>query len=185
MARVDATAAKAAAATAAADLTTILQDDTLTELFNDYKQNHHPMRGLENLFLLDPATGVVTANDAYIDAAYAGDYPTSGIESGRQSQGAPTPLALVSATIEAAEPTDIVLTFSEKVFENPATAVSVGGAAGGLKSIVSITYAGTVVTITMDSAFIAADVATVTGRFFNYRKVALDLADEAVTNNIV
>ena len=70
MARVDATAAKAAAALAAVQMTTILQDDTLTELFNDYKQNHHPMRGMEDMFLLDPATGIVTANDAYIDSAY-------------------------------------------------------------------------------------------------------------------
>ena len=52
MARIDATAAKAAAALAAAQLTTILQDDTLTELFNDYKQAHHPMRGIEEIFLL-------------------------------------------------------------------------------------------------------------------------------------
>ena len=184
MARVDATAAKAAAALAAAQLTTILQDDTLTELFNDYKENHHPMRGMEKLFLLAPATGVVTSNDDYIDAAYAGDYPTSGIASGRQSQGPATPITVVSADIEIAAPADIVLVFSEAVYPNPATAITVGGAAGELKAITGIVYAGTTVTITMDSAFIAADVATVSGRFFGNRGY-VDVVDQAVTNNIV
>ena len=183
MARVNATAAKAAAATAAADLTTILQDDTLTELFNDYKENHHPMRGVENLFILDPATGVVTANDAYIDAAYAGGYPTGTLANGLQSQGTPTPIALVTATIEAAAPANIVLTFDQSIWKNQNERVSVGGAAGELKAISSITYAGAVVTITMDSDFIAADVATVTARLFGNRGY-IDLTDQAVTNNI-
>lgn len=184
MARVDATAAKAAAALAAVQMTTILQDDTLTELFNDYKQNHHPMRGMEDMFLLDPATGIVTANDAFIDAAYAGNYPNSGRESGRQSQGTATPITLTTATIEAAAPADIVLTFSESIFDNQNDRVTVGGAAGELKKISSIAYAANVVTITMDSDFIAADVATVTARLFGNRGY-IDLTDQAVTNNII
>ena len=87
MARITATAAKAAAALAAVQLTTIMQDDTLAELAVDNKKNHSPMRGIKKLFLLDPATGVYTSNDVYIDSAYAGDFPTSGIESGRQFNG--------------------------------------------------------------------------------------------------
>ena len=87
MARIDATAAKAAAALAAAELTTIMQDDTVAELATENKNNHSPMRGIKKLFLLDPATGVYTANDDYIDSAYAGNFPTSGIESGRQFNG--------------------------------------------------------------------------------------------------
>ena len=185
MARIDATAAKAAAATAAADLTTIMQDDTLTELFNDYKENHHPMRGFEKFFTLNTDTGVYSANDAYIDAAYAGKYPTSGLESGRQFQGGVTPITLVSADIEIAAPADIVLVFSAPMSDQQMNQLSVGGAAGELKKIVAITYDSTTITITMDSAFIAADVATVSGRVFGNRNNYVDLAAEAVTNNIV
>ena len=47
MARVYATAEKAAAALAAVQLTTIMQDDTLTELAIANKPNHSPLRGLE------------------------------------------------------------------------------------------------------------------------------------------
>ncbi len=87
MARIDATAAKAAAALAAIQLTAIMQDDTLAELAVENSKNHSPMRGIKKLFLLDPATGVYTSNDNYIDSAYAGNFPTSGIESGRQFNG--------------------------------------------------------------------------------------------------
>ena len=185
MARVDATAAKAAAATAAADLTTIMQDDTLTELFNDYKENHHPMRDIEGLFLLNPATGVYTANDDYIDSAYAGNFPTGKIADGLQSQGPATPITLVSADIEIAAPADIVLVFSAPMSDVQMNQFSVGGAAGELKKITNIAYDSATITITMDSAFIAADVATVTARVFGNRNNYVDLAAEAVTNNIV
>jgi len=183
MARIDATAAKAAAALAAAQLTTILQDDTLTELFNDYKQSNHPMRGVEKLFLLAPATGVVTSNDAYIDAAYAGNYPTSGIESGRQSQGTPTPITLVSAAVADADPDIIVLTFSEKVFENQSNRIAVGGTVTTEKKISSIDYNGTIVNVQVDSAYINGDVITTTLRLFGNRGY-IDLVDQAVTNNV-
>lgn len=184
MARIDATAAKAAVALAAAQLTTILQDDTLTELFNDYKENHHPMRGMAKLFLLDAATGVVTSNDAYVDSAYAGNYPTSGIDSGRQSQGGATPITVVSATIETAAPANIVLTLSAAMTDSQNASIDIGGAAGSLKKISAVTYNGAVVTITMNSAFIAADVATITGRLFGNRLNYIDLAAQAVTNNV-
>ena len=183
MARIDATAAKTAVGLAAVQLTTLLQDDTLEELFNDYKQAHHPMRTIENMFLLDPATGVVTANDVYIDAAYDGNYPNSGRESGRESQGEPTPITLTTATIETAAAANIVLTFSEPIFDNQNDRVSIGGAAGALKAISSIAYAGAVVTVTMDSDFEAADVATATLRLFGNRGY-IDLVDQAITNNI-
>ena len=183
MARVDATAAKAAAALAAAQLTTLLQDDTLTELFNDYKQAHHPMRNLESMFLLAPATGVVTANDAYIDAAYAGNYPNSGIESGRQSEGTPTPITLVSAAVADADPTIIVLTFSEKVFENQNNRIAVGGTVTTAKGISSIEVKGTVVNVIVDSAYISTDTILTTLRLFGNRGY-IDLTDQAVTNNV-
>jgi hypothetical protein len=75
MARVDATAAKAAAALAAAQLTVIMQDDTIASLAADNKENATPMRRIESLFILDADTGVYTSNDAYIDSAYAGNFP--------------------------------------------------------------------------------------------------------------
>lgn len=184
MARIDATAAKAAAALAAVQLTTILQDDTIARLAVENRPNHSPMRAVASLFLIDPATGEVTANDNYIDAAYAGNFPTSGIESGRQSQGTPAPIALVSATIEPASPADIVLTFSKDIFDNQNDRLSVGGAAGELKAIANIDYDGAVVTVTMDSDFIVADVATVTLRLFGNRGY-INLTDQAVVNNIV
>ena len=87
MARIDATAAKAAAALAAIQLTTIMQDDTLTIPAVENKNNHTPLRKVQGLFLYDATTGVYVANDNYIDSAYAGDFPTSGIDSGRQSNG--------------------------------------------------------------------------------------------------
>jgi hypothetical protein len=185
MARINATAAKAAAALAAVQLTTILQDATLTELFNDYKDNHHPMRGLEKLFLLAPATGVVTSNDAFITAAYAGAFPTSGIQAGRQSQGPATPIALSTATVEDAAPTRIILTFDRAVIQNPATAISIAGTVtGDDKVISSIAYAGAVVTITVTVAYINGDTISTTGRFFGNHGNYIDLAAQAVTNNV-
>ena len=185
MARVDATAAKAAAALAAAQLTVIAQDDTLTELFGDYKDALHAMRHFENFFTLNTNTGVYSANDAYIDSSYAGNFPTSGRESGRQGVGQPTPITLVSADIEIAAPADIVLVFSSPMSDVQMNQFSVGGAAGELKKIVAITYNSATITITMNSAFIAADVATVSGRVFGNSNNYIDLSAEAVTNNIV
>ena len=87
MARVTLVAAKAAAALAAIQLTTIIQDDTLAIPAVDNKNNHTPLRKVQAMFLYNAVTGVYVSNDAYFDEAYAGQYPTSGIESGRQSNG--------------------------------------------------------------------------------------------------
>ena len=87
MARVTLVAAKAAAALAAIELTTIIQDDTLAIPAVDNKHNHTPLRKIQAMFLYNADTGVYVSNDAYFDEAYAGNFPTSGIESGRQSNG--------------------------------------------------------------------------------------------------
>ena len=183
MARIDATAAKAAAALAAVQLTTILGDDTLTELFNDYKENHHPMRGTDKLFLLDPATGIVTSNDAYIDAAYAGNFPTSGIDSGRQSQGTPTPITLVSAIIADASPGVITLTFSEGVYDRQEMWTAIAGVGAAGRTLTSIKASGESIVATYSPIFEAGGVVTISGRFFGNRGY-IDLTDEAVTNSI-
>lgn len=181
MAKVDATTFKAQVATAAAALTTALQDDTLTELAKDFKNPATPLRIIENLFLMDAATGVVTANDDYVDAAYAGDFPMG--QSSLDNVGPPTPIAVVSATIEAAAPSDIVITMTQQV--ERAGFLTLAGTAGATKTITGIVTLGNVVTITVDTPFIAADVATVSGEIFGVGYNNITLADEAVTNNIV
>ena len=78
MTQVTAIAFKAAVATAAADITTAWSDTILTEVAAPLKSSHHPLRQVQKLFIFNASTGVVTANDAYIDAAYAGLYPNKG-----------------------------------------------------------------------------------------------------------
>ena len=76
MAQVTDTVFKAAVAAAAVQLTSAWSDDTTTEVAAELKNPRHPLRAVEKLFLFHAATGVVTSNDAYIDAAYAGKYPS-------------------------------------------------------------------------------------------------------------
>ncbi len=78
MAKVTATVFKSQIATAAPFVQDALRDDTLTEMAAEFKNPHHPLRKIAKLFLYNPANGAVTANDAYIDAAYAGEYPNVG-----------------------------------------------------------------------------------------------------------
>ena len=184
MAKVNAAAFKAAMATAAADLTTAMQDDTLTELANEYKDALHPARNLPKLFILNKVTGVYTANDAYVDEFYAGNFPNLGkLVDG---QGTPTPITVVSATLETAQPRDIVITFSEKIFFNSSTLMTIAGAAAAGKTIVSVTIStsGLIMTIVVSADFIAAGVVTVSGRAFGNHNNYVDLVAQAVTNNI-
>lgn len=180
MAKVDEAAFKAAIALAAAQLTTALQDDTLTELAADFKNPATPLRAIENLFLMNAATGVVTSNDAYIAAAYAGDFPMG--QNAMDKIGPKTPITVVSATLETAAPNDIVITMSTQV--QKAQAMSIAGAAAAGKTITKVSTLGAVVTVTTDVAFIAADVVTVSGQIFGVGYNNITLADQAVTNNI-
>lgn len=180
MARVDATAAKAAAALAAAQLQVIIQDDTLTEIAAANKQFHSPMRDIEKFFALDPATGGVVSRDSYIDSAYAGNYPN--VFTMVDKNGPRTAATLTTGTLETAAPLNIVLTFDKPIYRS--SSVSIGGAALVGKSIASISYAGAVVTITVSAAYIAADVVTVSGTFYD-SGAHVTLVDQAITNNIV
>jgi len=180
MAKVDATAFKAAIALAAAQLTTALQDDTLTELAVDFKNPATPLRYVENLFLMNAATGVVTANDDYVDAAYAGNFPMG--QNAMDKIGPKTPIAVTSATLETAAPNDIVITMTSQV--SKAQAMSIAGAAAAGKTITKVSTLGLVVTVTTDIAFIAADVVTVSGEIFGVGYNNITLAAQAVTNNI-
>ncbi len=76
MAKKTATAFKAAIALAATDLNTAFEDGvTAGQMANEFRNATERLRRLDALFLIDPVTGQFTANDAYIDAAYAGNLP--------------------------------------------------------------------------------------------------------------
>ncbi len=78
MAKVTETVFKSQIATAAPFIQDALRDDTLVEMAVEFKNPHHPLRKIEKLFIYDPATGGVVANDDYIAKAYAGKYPNVG-----------------------------------------------------------------------------------------------------------
>jgi predicted alpha/beta hydrolase len=62
--------AKTQAAAIATALNSALSDTVLTGIFPDWKEPGHPMRKWQNFVKMDDQ-GTFTANDAYIDAAYA------------------------------------------------------------------------------------------------------------------
>lgn len=75
MALATATNFKASVATAAAALTTAWKDTVKTEVAANIAHPSNPLRKIEKLFSFDPATGVISANNTYIDACYAGTIP--------------------------------------------------------------------------------------------------------------
>lgn len=169
---------KTAIGTAAADLTTALQDTVLTEMAEVVRNPKHPLRRIEKLFNLNAATGVFTSDDAYITAAYAGLTPMKGSQ--MDVVGNVTPMTLVSAAVADADPTDVVLTFSEPVLS--ASNIVLGGEA---KVIDSITIAGAVVTIVVTVAYVNGNTITATGDFERVGLLTgVILAAESVTNNV-
>lgn len=169
---------KTAIGTAAADLTTALQDTVLTEMAEVVRNPMHPLRRIEKLFNLNLATGVFTSDDAYIAAAYAGNPLNKGSQ--MDVIGNITAMTLVSATVEDADPTDIVLTFSEPVLS--ADNIEIGGEA---KVIDSITVAGAVVTIVVTVAYVNGNTITATGDFERIGLLGGVILDaESVTNNV-
>ena len=170
---------KIATALAAVQLNAAMQDTVLSEMAAPIRHGYHPLRKLRSLFNLDPKTGLWTSNDADIDKAYAGRYPNAE----NQNEMATTDLVsitLTTATVEDADPTDIVLTFSRAIgfFSD----VSIGG--DTVKSIVSVSIVGPVVTIVVNEAYVNGDTITVTG-LFGFHSITLQLTAEAVTNNVV
>jgi len=166
---------------AAVQLTTMLQDDTLTEVAADFKHRMHPARELPRFFVLDKDTGAVTFDSDYATAFYAGNYPQ--IPHLMNGNAPKTPLAVVSATIEDAAPANIVITFSAQLQE--ARFTSMAGAGVGAKTILSVTIVGAVMTITVSADFIMTDVVTVSSNVFGVGYNNLTLADEAITNNVL
>ena len=178
MAIVSATAFKAAIATAAADLTTALTDDTVTHTALEISNPMHPLRQIEKFFTYNAATGVVASDDAYIDAAYAGATPSKGNPFDAVSNW--LPLTLVSATVEDAEPSDVVLTFSRAIsnYSN----VSVGGDAP--RGVTGTAIVTVVATVTVSAPYVNGDVITISGTFRTLDGATIQLATEAVTNNV-
>ena len=173
---------KIAAATAAADLTTIWTDTVATHTALEIRNGKHPLRQIEKLFLFNAATGVVTSDDDYIDAVVtAGTAPNKGNQFDVVTDW--LPLTLVSADVEIAEPADIVLVFNRAVQDQDN--VTIGGAGSAGKTILSVTIVSATVTIVVSADYIAADVITVTGDFRTLDNAKLVLKDESVTNNIV
>lgn len=180
MAIVSAATFKTQVAAMATALTIAWKDSAKTELPISISNPLHGLRQVEKFFSFNAKTGVVTSDDAYIDAVYAGDTPSK-----------PNALNVITdhtmtfstATVEAATSTVITLTFTEAV---KATGVTVGGDASPVKTIVSTVSSGLTVLITVNTAYINADTITVSGTFTgtDLRKQVVTLTDQAVTNNV-
>jgi hypothetical protein len=181
MALESATNFKAALALAAVQLNAAMQDTVLSEMAVDIRNPFHPLRKLRSLFSFDPATGLWSSNDAYVDKAYAGVYPNSD----NRDQMLATDLVaitLTTATVEDAAKADIVLTFSRNI--SSALDIVLGGAGSAGKTVAGIAIVDNVVTVTASADYANGDVITISGNFgFNY--LELVLADESVTNNVV
>jgi len=181
MTLVTAVAFKAAAATAAADLTTIWTDTVDTRTADDIRNPKHPLRQIEKLFLFNAVTGVVTSDDAYIDNAYAGLTPNKGNPFDVITD--PEPITLTTATVEDAAQADIVLTFSRTVTH--LSGVAIGGAGSAGKTIVSTTIVANVVTIVVSADYDNGDVITASGLFNVGGLTSITLTGESVTNNVI
>ena len=171
---------KAAAALAAVQLSVIWTDTVVTHTALDIRNPMHPLRQIEKLFLYNANTGVVSSNDAYIDAVVTGgEAPNIGNPFDLVADW--LPITLTTATAETAEAANIVLTFSRDIAN--AANVTIGG--DTVKSIVSVTIVAAVVTIVVSADYIAADTITVSGEFRTADSANILLAGQVVTNNIV
>ena len=178
MAIISATDFKVQTAAMAAALTAAWKDSAKTEMAAEIKNPHHPLRRVMKFFLTDGATGVITSDDGYVDAAYAGNFPSKG--NGLDIVADVLPV-LSTATVEDAAPTQIVLTFDAAI--TGYVDVTEGGTLTTEKEITNISVSGAVMTITVDSAYISTDTILVSGIFYG-GLVGLTLTDQAVTNNV-
>lgn len=168
---------KTAIGTAAADLTTALQDTVLTEPAAIVVDSKHPLRQIDKLFNYNAATGVFTSDDVYITAAYAGNTLIKGDTAGVKGNLA---LTLTTATVEDAAATDIVLTFNRPIRSQDT--LTLGGES---KTVASITIAGAVVTIVVTVAYVNGNsISIATGRFEDFTQSLIKLTTETVTNNV-
>lgn len=139
---------------------------------------HHPLRNLGRQMLAPEGIASLKSDTDYIDEAYAGKFPMKG--SDINSKVFSTILALTTATVEDAAPTDIVLTFAEDV--TFVGNVSVGGEA---KVIDTIVVVGAVVTITVTVAYAVGNTINVSGNFQGVSGAVATLVNSVVTNNVI
>ena len=182
MALISAAAFKTQVAGIATALSVCYKDTVDTRMPTEIRNPKHPLRQIEKYLLFDSATGITTADDAYIDAVYGGATPNKSnpfdfvtdIE----------PLTLVSATVENAAPADVVLTFLGGNIANAANIV-LGGDASPAKIISDIVTVTVVVTITVTAAYVNGDVITVSGDFRTSDDARITLTENAVVNNVL
>ena len=181
MALITAAAFKTEVAAMATALSAVYKDSSAARMPLEISNPMHPLRQIDKYFNFDANTGIVTPDDAYVDAAYAGRTPSKANPFDKVANF--DVLALTTVTVETGNPRDIVLTFSRNVAN--ASSVTIGGAASAGKSIVSVTIASAVVTVVVSADYIAAGVITVSGDFRTEDSAKLVLSGESVTNNIV
>jgi len=167
---------KTAIGTAAADLTTALQDTVLTEPAPGMGDSKHPLRKIDKLFNYNAATGVYTSDDAYIAAAYAGNPTIKGNTSDVRGNLA---LTLTSATVEEEDQDAVVLTFNRPIRQ--LDSIVLGGES---KVIASTTIVGAVVTIVVTVDYDNGDTINVSGRFEDFTQSLIKLTTSSVTNNV-
>lgn len=163
-------------ATMATALTSAWKDSVKTEVAASIRNPANGLRKIEKFFNFNAGTGVVSADDDYIEACYDGLIPSKGNQLNVVSTVA---MALSTATVENAAPTKIILTFAERI--RTASNISVGGATN---TVGDVSISDTVVTITTDTAYVSTDTITVTGTFTGHSLNSILLAAESVTNNI-
>ena len=168
---------KTALAAAAVQLTLILKDTVKSEVTPALASPHHPIRKIAKLFNFNANTGVVTADDAYVTAAYDGLFPSKG---NKFQTASGQVMVLTTATVEDAAQSNIVLTFDDVI--TSAENIVLGGEA---KTIASISIVSNVVTIAVTVDYDNGDVINVTGDFKSNKLTSIALATESVTNNVV
>ena len=166
-------------ATAAAALTTALTDDTVTRTALEISNPMHPLRQIEKLFNYNPSSGVVTADDDYSTAAYAGKTPSKGNPFDVVSEW--QALTLISAAVADLAPADIVVTFNRDVANASGIQVFRDGV---IETGVVVTIVDEVVTIVVSSDFVNGEVIALTGDFRTADNANLSLAQNAVVNNV-
>ena len=179
MAIIDATAFKVQTAAMAAALTAAWKDSAKTEVAATIRNPLHPLRQYSKFFTFDAATGIVSADDTYVDACYAGLAPSKGSQLDKITD---VVMALVSAAVADLAPTLIVVTFDTTI--TSVRKLSIAGTVTTEKAISSVSIEGAVVTIEVDSAYISTDTITVSGDFYGNSLNYVTLTDEAVTNNV-
>ena len=190
MAIISATDFKTNVATAAAALTTCLQDDTDTKVAREIFARATGLRQIDKLFNFDPATGVVSSDDTYIDACYAGAFPDKGNQFQVNAPDLAPAAVAAGSTVEGATPTTatLILTQDVRILSVDITEFTLGGTYAG--AITAVTKGTSSLIFTLDTAVVNGDTLTiaytrVVSDIVNSRGIQLaDFTATAITNNV-